>query len=74
MFGWSGSSAIGGLVVELVGIVPLFAVTGCVQLVGTIPLALGFRRDIIEKPPDSSSQNATTTGSSFCRRRDNRNA
>jgi hypothetical protein len=45
MFSWSGSAAIGGLLVGYKGIIFNFLVTGSVQFLGTVPLVLLFSRD-----------------------------
>jgi MFS family permease len=45
MFSWSGSAAIGELLVGYKGIIFNFLVTGSVQFLGTVPLVLLFSRD-----------------------------
>lgn len=42
MFSWSGSAAMGGFLVERIGIVDNFIVTGSLQFVATIPLLFLF--------------------------------
>jgi MFS family permease len=45
MFSWSGSAALGGAIVGIVGIVPLFMVTASVQLISTMFLVSLFDHD-----------------------------
>ncbi|GMH71916.1 hypothetical protein TrST_g1492 [Triparma strigata] len=42
MFSWSGSAALGGVLVERIGIINNFIVTGSLQFVATIPLLFLF--------------------------------
>ena len=49
MFSWSGSAALGGLLVDLVGILPLFAIMASLQFVGTGPLICLFPHDPVEQ-------------------------
>ena len=42
---WSGSAVLGGFLVGALGVVPLFAITACLQICSTIPLILLFGKD-----------------------------
>lgn len=48
MFSWSGSAALGGLLVGYKGIIFNFCVTAFVQFVATLPLVLLFSREGME--------------------------
>ena len=48
MFSWSGSAALGGLLVGFKGIIFNFAVTGAIQFLATLPLVLLFSREGLE--------------------------
>jgi predicted MFS family arabinose efflux permease len=48
MFSWSGSAALGGVLVGTVGLIPLFVVTAGVQLTATFALIAMFNHDTIE--------------------------
>ena len=48
MFSWSGSAALGGLLVGYEGIVFNFCVTACFQLLATLPLAALIATDKAE--------------------------
>ena len=52
MFSWSGSAAIGGLLVGYKGIIFNFLVTGSVQFLATLPLVLLFSREGREAAPN----------------------
>lgn len=52
MFSWSGSAALGGLLVGKVGMLHLFATTATLQFCATIPLMILFGRDTAEAPED----------------------
>jgi MFS family permease len=59
MFSWSGSAALGGVLVGAVGLLPLFVATGCVQLTATLALIALFGHDTIEE----TLSEAESTGS-----------
>jgi MFS family permease len=46
MFSWSGSAFVGGMVIGWGGILPLFIVTACGQLLATLPLVALFGYDV----------------------------
>jgi MFS family permease len=48
MFSWSGSAALGGVLVGWVGIVPLFAITASIQFVSSLVVVSLFGVDTIE--------------------------
>jgi len=53
MFTWSGSAALGGLLVGKLGILPVFALTAILQIVGTLPLIPLFSQDEVERSNDT---------------------
>jgi MFS family permease len=53
-FSWSGSAALGGLLVGYEGIVFNFCVTACLQLLGTLPLAALIATDKAEGATNES--------------------
>ena len=58
MFSWSGSAALGGILVGLVGLLPLFFFTATLQLIATFPLIYLFPADHTEASlasPDSAA-------------------
>jgi MFS family permease len=61
MFSWSGSAAIGGILVDYRGIVFNFCVTACLQFIATMPfLVLSFfgetQRDVEQEEEDDESE------------------
>jgi MFS family permease len=48
MFSWSGSAALGGVLVGAVGLLPLFAVTAFVQFLSTLALVALFAHETVE--------------------------
>ena len=48
MFSWSGSAALGGVLVGICGLLPVFGVTAFLQFVATWPLMMLFRYDVTE--------------------------
>lgn len=64
MFSWSGSAAIGGILVQRMGLLPMFAVTAGLQWVGTWPMISLFQHDFMEQNTVShSSVNMTRSNS-----------
>ena len=60
MFSWSGSAALGGVLVGYTGLVPLFCITASIQLLATFPLIFLASRESLEgnhvqEQPDSST-------------------
>ena len=53
MFSWSGSAALGGILVAYKGIIFNFYITALLQLLATIPLIVVFPLDNIETSPDT---------------------
>ena len=45
MFSWSGSAALGGVLIGIFGILPLFACTAVIQFVATLPVVALFSKD-----------------------------
>jgi hypothetical protein len=58
MFSWSGSAALGGLLVGYEGIVFNFCVTACLQLLATLPLAALIATDKAEGAANNSDETA----------------
>jgi MFS family permease len=56
MFSWSGSAALGGILVSIEGIMFNFCVTASIQLLATFPLVALFSRDKAEGANDSPSR------------------
>jgi MFS family permease len=54
MFSWSGSAALGGVLVGTVGLIPLFLVTASVQWTATLALVALFGHDTIEVTDDDA--------------------
>lgn len=57
MFSWSGSAALGGVLVGFEGIVFNFIVTFCIQFLATLPLVLIFSREESEGSMQRRSSN-----------------
>lgn len=58
MFSWSGSAALGGYLVGMIGMVPLFCATAFVQFLGTFPL---IRLSLEEKLEGHQSEQPATS-------------
>jgi MFS family permease len=56
MFSWSGSAALGGVLVGTVGLIPLFLVTASVQWTATLALVALFGHDTIEVTDDDDAE------------------
>lgn len=56
-FSWSGSAAIGGLLVDRWGVVPNFCVTACLQFLATLPFLI---LSVFGKASSSSSSSSST--------------
>ncbi|KAL7578398.1 hypothetical protein ACA910_012796 [Epithemia clementina (nom. ined.)] len=63
MFSWSGSAALGGVVVGIIGIMPLFAATATMQLIGTIPLIFLWAKDTEPGQEENQHTFSSTTTS-----------
>eukprot|EP00977_Amphora_coffeiformis_P015293 scaffold4494_cov161-Amphora_coffeaeformis.AAC.12 len=48
MFSWSGSAALGGVLVGYTGLVPLFCITACLQFLATFPLTFLATHETLE--------------------------
>lgn len=48
MFSWSGSAALGGILVEEWGMLPVFCLTAAFQLIGTLPMVSLWKVDTME--------------------------
>jgi MFS family permease len=60
MFSWSGSAALGGVLVGLIGILPLFAITAMLQFVATLPMVALFPHDQNEQSHQSNTNISNT--------------
>jgi predicted MFS family arabinose efflux permease len=61
MFSWSGSAALGGVLVGTVGLIPLFLVTASVQWTATLALVALFGHDTIEVTDDDDDDDAESS-------------
>jgi MFS family permease len=55
MFSWSGSAALGGILVGKIGILPLFGTTAIVQFIATLPIIALFQLDKLPHQPGTSN-------------------
>lgn len=60
MFSWSGSAALGGVLVGTIGLVPLFLITASVQWTATLALIALFGHDTIEVTDDEAESSSTS--------------
>jgi MFS family permease len=62
MFSWSGSAALGGVLVGTVGLIPLFLVTASVQWTATLALIALFGHDTIEVTDEDGDAESSGSG------------
>lgn len=56
MFSWSGSAAIGGFLVGVLGIVPLFAITASIQFISSLLVMALFGVDTTESRSSTTAE------------------
>ena len=61
MFSWSGSAALGGVLVGYTGLVPLFCITASIQFLATFPLIFLASREVLEGHQGQEQQDDSTS-------------
>lgn len=69
MFSWSGSAALGGYLVGMIGMMPLFCTTAAIQFLASIPLVILSAQEKLEGDTGAANSQNDTHGNAPSRRR-----